>query len=102
MRFLRDVDPRYVVSFHQPLNAIDVKGSRDKRFARSLVRELGIPNRQYDCGGPCHGTMTQWFNHTHDGFAITVELPGSPSRAYLQGRGPRGTLRSLGARRPAR
>jgi len=101
MRFLDDVDPRYVVSFHQPLNAIDVKGARDKRFARTLVRELGIPRRHFDCGGPCHGTMTQWFNHTHDGFAITVELPASPSAAYLHGLGPRGTLRSLGAWRPA-
>jgi hypothetical protein len=52
MRFLANVDPRFVVSFHQPLDE------------------------------------------------TTVELPRPRPQEDLHGRGPRGTLRSLGARRP--
>lgn len=41
---------------------------------------LRLPIRAFNCGGGCHGTMTQWVNVKHDGVAITVELGDSPSR----------------------
>jgi len=101
MRFLDRVDPDLVVSFHQPLNGIDPRGAKRPAFVRRLADELRLPLTRVDCSGRCHGTMTQWFNHRHDGFAITVELPADPSRRYVERRAPRGLLRALGGRRPA-
>jgi protein MpaA len=98
MRFLHWVDPDLVVSFHQPLHGIDVSDAKRPRWARTLARELRLPIKHIDCGGKCHGTMTQWFNKRHDGMAITVELGHDPSRRYLRTVAPRGLLRALGAR----
>jgi hypothetical protein len=99
MRFLDRVEPDLVVSFHQPLDGIDIRGAKRPAFVRRLAAELRLPLTRIDCGGRCHGTMTQWFNHRHDGFAITVELPADPSPRYLHRRAPRGLLRALGATR---
>jgi hypothetical protein len=40
--------------------------------------------------------MTQWFNHTHDGAAITMELPAHPSATQIA-RVTSGTLKVLAA-----
>lgn len=101
MRFLDRVDPDYVISFHQPLHGIDVRGAKQPRWTRNLAENLRLPTRRVDCGGACHGTMTQWFNARHDGFAITVELGYTPSARYLTKVAPRGLLRSVGGRRQA-
>jgi len=101
MRFLHRVSPDYVISFHQPLHGIDVRGAKEPRWTRRLAENLRLPIHRIDCGGACHGTMTQWFNARHDGFAITVEMGSSPSVRYLTKVAPRGVLRSIGARRPA-
>ncbi len=101
MRFLDRVDPDYVISFHQPLHGIDVRGAKEPRWTRHLASNLRLPTHRVDCGGACHGTMTQWFNAKHDGFAITVELGSSPSVRYLTKAAPRGLLRSIGGRRYA-
>ena len=99
MRFLDRVDPDYVISFHQPLHGIDPRGAKLPKWTRNLARNLHLPTHRVDCGGACHGTMTQWFNHRHDGFAITVELGSSPTKHYLTKVAPRGLLRSIGGRR---
>jgi len=101
MRFLDRVDPDYVISFHQPLHGIDVRGAKEPRWVRRLAENLHLPTHQIDCGGACHGTMTQWFNARHDGFAITVEMGSSPSLRYLTKVAPRGVLRSIGGHRSA-
>ena len=97
-RFLHQVRPTYVVSFHQPLHGV---GRDDERrpFQRRLARGLGLRIKPFNCSGVCHGTMTSWYNAHHDGTAITVELGPSPSRRYLRGKAVRGTLSAvLGSR----
>ena len=101
MRFLDRVEPDYVISFHQPFDGIDVRGAKEPRWTRKLAENLRLPIRRVTCGGVCHGTMTQWFNARHDGFAITAEMGPSPSARYLTKVAPRGLLRSIGARRHA-
>lgn len=99
MRFFDRVDPDLVVSFHQPLNGVDTSHRKRPGFLRRLRDELRLPLKRMDCDGGCHGTLTQWFNRRHDGFAVTVELPADPSAHYLDRRGPRALLRALGASR---
>lgn len=99
MRFLRRRDPRYVVSFHQPLHGVDETVPKTSALARRLARNLHLPRKSFSCGGHCHGTMTQWFNKRRSGAAITVELGPSPSRHYLTRVAPRGLLRAIRPRR---
>lgn len=99
MRFLKRKDPRYVVSFHQPLHGVDSSGPKTNKLARRLARYLHLPRKSFSCGGHCHGTMTQWFNKRRPGAAITVELGRSPSKRYLTKVAPRGLLRAVGGRR---
>lgn len=97
-RFLDRVRPHFVVSFHQPLYGVG-KSGKGKGLQRRLARGLGLPIREFNCTGKCHGSMTSWFNHNHPGAAITVEFGSSPSQAYLRGRAARATLRAvLGSR----
>jgi predicted deacylase len=95
-RFLRRVGPDYVVSFHSPLRGIDANDAKDRRFARRLAREMRIPVKEFDCGGVCHGTLTQWFNKNFAGACVTVELGSSPPWRYLNVRAPRGLVRAIG------
>ena len=97
-RFLNDVDPDRIVSFHQPLYGVDVRG-KAPTFGRRLADALRLPVRAFDCGGVCHGTLTQWFNARHSGVAITVELGDDPTRRYLHRVAPRGLLRAVGGAR---
>ncbi|MGL5809743.1 MAG: M14 family zinc carboxypeptidase [Nocardioides sp.] len=98
MRFLREIRPRRVVSFHQPLYGVDVDTKRP-RFARRLARALGLPKTSLDCGGLCHGTMTGWYNARFSGAALTVEYGSRPSRHRMTVQAPRALLRVLGGRR---
>ena len=98
LRFLKRVDPDVVVSLHQPFAAVDTSVSKDPTLARALSRELKLPRRSIDCGGPCHGTLTGWFNTTHSGEAITVEFARSPSRTYLKRTAVLGLLKAVGGR----
>lgn len=99
MRFLRDVRPDYVLSFHQPLHGVDTD-TKDAGFARRLARALRLPRTSLDCGGLCHGTMTMWFNHRFDGSALTVEYGTRPSRHRMAVEAPRQLLEVLRAQRP--
>lgn len=96
MRFLRRVEPRRVLSFHQPLHGIDTD-TKDPGFARRLARGLRLPTTSLDCGGTCHGTMTGWFNARFPGAALTIEYGARPSRHRMRVEAPRQLLRVLGA-----
>ncbi|HSE72633.1 MAG TPA: M14 family zinc carboxypeptidase [Nocardioidaceae bacterium] len=95
MRFLERVDPRFVVSFHQPLYGVDTYNPKHPWFAHRLARELRLPKKDFSCGGQCHGTLTQWFNHRFDGVAVTVEYGRRPSALRMTERAPRQLLRAL-------
>jgi predicted deacylase len=95
MRFLNRVDPDYVVTMHSPLHGIDVYDSKDRRLARRLSENMHIPIRSFDCGGVCHGTLTQWFNRNHHGACVTVEFGSSPSPQYLRVGAARGIVRAV-------
>ncbi|MDQ4055242.1 MAG: DUF2817 domain-containing protein [Actinomycetota bacterium] len=82
MRFLREVRPDYILSFHQPLNGVDTD-TKSPRFARRVADKLNLPTRRLDCGGVCHGTMTGWYNHNFPGVALTVEYGAHPSRRRM-------------------
>jgi predicted deacylase len=96
MRFLDRVQPAYVLSFHQPLNGVDVAVERPA-FAHRVARLLGLPTTTLDCGGVCHGTMTGWYNHRHPGFALTVEYGARPGARRMRQAAPGQVLRIFGA-----
>ena len=98
VRFLKDVQPRRILSFHQPLYGVDTD-TKNKKFARKVARTLDLPRKTFDCGGVCHGTMTSWYNHKFDGAALTVEYGASPSRRLMRKVVPRKVLKVFGARR---
>ena len=82
MKFLATVKPAYILSFHQPLHAVDI--TQRPKFSKKVAHALDLPMSRLDCGSSCHGTMTMWFNHRFKGFALTVEYGGSPSKAKLR------------------
>ncbi|QLQ09364.1 MAG: DUF2817 domain-containing protein [Nocardioidaceae bacterium] len=98
-KFLKQVDPRFVVSFHQPLHGV---GTTDKRpaFVKRLARQLGLPIKPFNCTGQCHGTMTDWVNGRLKGTAVTVEFGSRPRGKYLRNRAVRGTIRAVLGRLP--
>ena len=93
-RFVNRVDPKFIVSFHQPLYGVGRAGER-RPFLRRLAKGLDLPIKAFNCTGECHGTMTSWFNANHTGTAVTVEFGSSPSRKYLRGKAARGTLAAV-------
>ena len=96
MRFLADVRPRWILSFHQPLHGVDTDTKRP-RFARRVARALDLPAKRFDCGGVCHGTMTGWYNAKFRGTALTVEYGAHPGRRLMRVRAPRQVLSIWGA-----
>ncbi|MFC6287918.1 M14 family zinc carboxypeptidase [Nocardioides sp. GCM10027113] len=96
MRFLRDVKPRRILSFHQPLHGVDTD-TKDRKFAQKVARKLDLPRKTFDCGGVCHGTMTSWYNATFKGSALTVEYGASPPRRRMRVTAPRQVLSIWGA-----
>ncbi len=94
MRFLSRFKPAYVLSFHQPLHAVDV--TERPKFSKRVARALGLPMSRLNCGSTCHGTMTMWFNHKFSGFALTVEYAANPPKAKLRA-APANILELFGA-----
>jgi len=82
MKFLSQVRPAYVLSFHQPLHAVDI--TERPTFSKRVAHALKLPMSRLTCGSTCHGTMTMWFNHRFKGFALTVEYAAHPPRARLR------------------
>jgi predicted deacylase len=91
-RFLAAVNPGLVVIFHQPLDGVDAYGAKSMPTVRALSRATGLPVRVFDCRGGCHGTLTQWFNATRRGQAITVEFGGGTPASSQIARVARGVL----------
>jgi peptidoglycan hydrolase-like protein with peptidoglycan-binding domain len=99
-RFLDRVNPRYLVSWHQPLLGVDTYRVKDKALMRRLSAGLDIPLRSLDCHGSCHGTMTGWFNARHAGAAITIEYSDTArSMARMKGRDANAVLKAIGGAR---
>jgi predicted deacylase len=94
IRFLKKVKPAYILSFHQPLHAVDV--TERPAFSKKVAKALKLPMSRLRCGSSCHGTMTMWFNHRFKGFALTVEYGAHPSKARLRA-APRKILGLFGA-----
>jgi protein MpaA len=98
MAFLKDVKPRRILSFHQPLYGVDTD-TKNKKFARKVARVLDLPTKTFDCGGVCHGTMTSWYNHKFKGAAVTVEYGADPDKQWLRRTVAPKVLKVFGARR---
>lgn len=92
--FLREVDPRFVVSMHQPLHGIGTT-SKGQALQKRLAQGLKLPRRAFNCTGKCHGTMTTWFNRGHRGTAVTVEFGASPGATYLRTTAKRGVVTAV-------
>ena len=77
MAFLDQLRPDLVVSMHQHYDAVDLGGAgKTWSWAHRLSTAMRLRTAVVPCNiGTCAGTMTAWFNHTHPGVAITVELP---------------------------
>jgi predicted deacylase len=99
MAFLRQVRPDFVVSFHQPLHGVGRTVRRGRSFVQRLHRGLHLPVKSFNCDGVCHGTMTEWFNASFPGVAVTVEYGRGVSKRQARRTGPAGLLRAVGARR---
>lgn len=100
MSFLNRTNPKFLVSWHQPLIGVDSYEVKDKALMNRLVSGLKISKRSLDCHGSCHGTMTGWFNANHKGAAITVEY-GSTARSMktMKGRDADAVLKAIGGKR---
>jgi len=93
-RFLDQVKPRFMVSFHQPLHGVG-KDRKAKPFQRRLARGLNLRIKAFNCSGKCYGTMTSWYNHKHPGTAITVEFGYRPRLTWLRNGAARATVRAV-------
>lgn len=83
MKFLRDVRPTAVLSFHQPFGVVDITHPPARKAGRLLARWMDMPARAVDCSGPCPGTLTEWATQELDTVAITIELPGIVRQAEV-------------------
>jgi hypothetical protein len=100
MKFLDRTEPKYLVSWHQPLIGVDSYAVKDRGLMNRLSDGLDIGVRYLDCHGSCHGTMTGWYNARHRGAAITVEY-GSTARSLrtMKNRDANAVLTAIGGRR---
>jgi len=98
MAFLAKVHPWRILSFHQPLHAVDTD-NKVPAYSRRVARVLGLPATHVTCAGVCGGTMTQWYNHRFAGAGITVEYGTTPPLHRMRVEAPRELLRLFGAHR---
>lgn len=98
--FADEIDPTYTISFHQPLDGIDIRDTGNAKWAKRLAAQVRLPKTAFDCASRCHGTYSMWFRHHHRaGAVVTVEMTRKPSQTYLTRIAPRAVLRSIGATR---
>jgi hypothetical protein len=80
VRFLATIQPRTIISIHQPLASVDTSGG-DIDVTRWLARHLDLPVSNIQVRGG--GTMTSWYNAAFPKkTAVTVELPPSTTPEY--------------------
>ncbi|HEX4191005.1 MAG TPA: M14 family zinc carboxypeptidase [Marmoricola sp.] len=99
MRFLTKIRPDFIVSMHQPLEGVDTSYGKARSLALRLVRGLHLPAKVFNCNSGCHGTLTEWYNHTFPGAALTVEYGYRVSRYQARVSGPDGLLAAVFASR---
>lgn len=98
--FLKKIKPRYTISFHQPLNGIDIRDTGNKAWAKRLAKLIRLPKKSFDCFSSCHGTYSMWVRkHLKKAAVVTVEMKRKPSNGYLTRTAPRAILRSIHATR---
>ena len=98
--FADEIGPTYTISFHQPLNGIDIRDTGNNKWAKRLAAQIRLPKKAFDCFSKCHGTYSMWMRKNHPkGAVITVEMTRKPSTKYLTRVAPRAVLRSLNATR---
>jgi succinylglutamate desuccinylase len=83
LSFVRQIQPRTTIVFHQPLYGVDSYRAKSKKLVRRLSRESGLPVKSFDCNGGCHGTFTDWLNTRTSGRAVTVEFGVRASHAQI-------------------
>ena len=81
MQFLEGLDPDLVLIYHQAGNGVDSYRAKNMVIVRGLAKRMKMAPKSFSCDGECTGTLTGWFNSTHAGAAITVELPASVTAA---------------------
>lgn len=98
--FANKIKPLYTISFHQPLNGIDIRDTGNNKWAKRLAERIRLPKKAFDCFSSCHGTYSMWFRkYQKKGAVITVEMTSKPSHKYLTRIAPRAVLYSVGASR---
>lgn len=98
--FAATIKPLYTISFHQPLNGIDIRDTGNNKWAKRLAERIRLPRKAFDCFSSCHGTYSMWFRkHQRRGAVITVEMSAKPSHKYLTLTAARAVLHSVGASR---
>lgn len=98
--FVDEIEPDYTISFHQPLNGIDIRDTGNNKWAKRLAANIRLPKKAFDCFSKCHGTYSMWVRKNHPKDAvITVEMTRNPSKKYLTRIAPRAVLRSVNATR---
>lgn len=96
--FVKKIKPRYTISFHQPLNGIDIRDTGNNKWAKRLAKHIDLPKKSFDCFSKCHGTYSMWVRkHRKQAAVITVEMNKKHSTKYLTKTAPRAILRSFNA-----
>jgi protein MpaA len=83
LSFVRRIQPRTTIIFHQPLDGVDSYRAKSMRLVRRLSHESGLPVKSLNCGGVCTGTFTDWLNSKTTGRAVTVEFATHASHAQI-------------------
>jgi hypothetical protein len=114
LRFLAKVQPRFLTSIHQPFGEVGKDKDKPIGFQRRLARNLRLPLRRIDIGGPTvishepglqpggadnAPTLTGWYNAHYPGTAITVEFTRNPGQRYVTVVAGRGIVRASWADR---
>ena len=95
LKFIKKVNPRITVSFHQPLFGVGLNTKRND-VVRALARGISLPVESYACTGVCHGSFTSWHNRYRPGVAVTVEF-GRTASAWRRDKAT-GAVLSVGSR----
>lgn len=82
--FLDSVDPDVVLIYHQHGNGVDSYQVKNIALLNGLASRMRLPVKSFDCDGECTGTLTGWFNKTHQGAAITIELPATVTNSAVK------------------
>jgi protein MpaA len=83
--FLRETQPDWITSIHQPFGSIGRNGKTPRLIAR-LSENLGLPREDIGVGTPddkVAPTLSSWYNANFDGGAVTVEFVRDPTAEWL-------------------